>query len=418
MPEPRPITLVGPPTAEDQRAKREALKLWQADRGALIYEWPFLATLAMHLELIPVVDGRVDTACTDGEAIYVNPHLLRTMHENDRMALLAHEAWHCALGHIGRRQGRDPELWNVAVDHEVNALVQHELLELPEGWILFPEWIGEAAEQVYARLADALAADPRRGDGPDLDRGPQADLHLPDDLAELVVRGKVDPDFRPGYVPDLADRWRRRLVAAAQRHGATPGAVPGDLLQRIRELRRPAVPWQRVLRQFATRGFGGRRRWLPPARRHVHRGLYLPSRHQEQVRLTVALDTSGSTVWAMPALMSELVGVVAGFGRYELTVIQCDVAIRSIEVYSPERPLVVDSTRAVDVYGGGGTAFAPVFDRVAEGPPPDALIFLTDGYADDAPERAPGYPVLWALCPYGEPPTKWGQVVRLPADAD
>ncbi|MFC4976714.1 hypothetical protein ACFPTY_19975 [Halomonas beimenensis] len=37
-----------------------------------------------------------------------------------------------------------------------------------------------------------------------------------------------------------------------------------------------------------------RRQWLPPSRRHIHRGLYLPSRYGSHLELTVALDNSGS----------------------------------------------------------------------------------------------------------------------------
>ena len=396
------------PTAADQAAKRDARECWEADRAWLVFNRPFLATLAMHLDIVPVVDGRVKTACTDGERLYVNPYFLDDLSQPDRLFVLAHEIWHCALLHLGREAGRDPRLWNLAIDHEANALLIEDGLEMPADGVFFSNLVGLNAEEVHRLLEEeALATPPVRGR--------LADQHLPADPAALAVTGKVDPDFLPGMRREVLERWPQRLVAAAQQHERTAGAIPGGLRRHLEALRRPSVLWQRVLRQFVTSTFGGERRWLPPGRRHVHRGLYLPSRRQEQVRLVVALDTSGSTVFEIPQFLGELQGIVESFGRYEVTVIQCDQVIQGVDVYTPERPLPVDRGRGeidIDIVGGGGTSFIPVFDWVAEREPPDALVYLTDGWGE-APDRAPGYPMLWALTDDGDRPAGWGQATRI-----
>jgi len=54
----------------------------------------------------------------------------------------------------------------------------------------------------------------------------------------------------------------------------------------------------------------------------------------------------------------------------------------------------------------------PVFDEVREmGLEPEALVYLTDMYGT-FPEKAPGYPVLWASLTDCAPP--WGNFLRLP----
>ena len=42
------------------------------------------------------------------------------------MTILAHEIWHCGMSHFMREHGRieDHEMWNHAIDHEVNSLLE------------------------------------------------------------------------------------------------------------------------------------------------------------------------------------------------------------------------------------------------------------------------------------------------------
>ena len=62
-----------PPSEEDEGEKVVALQDWTDDRMKLLAWRPFIGTLAMNLELIPVVDHRCQTASTDGKRIFFNP---------------------------------------------------------------------------------------------------------------------------------------------------------------------------------------------------------------------------------------------------------------------------------------------------------------------------------------------------------
>ena len=430
-----------PNEAEERDKAQLGVQLEQA-RARLLLDFPFVARLAMHLELVPVVDARVPTAATDGHSAWFNPAFMTDLTDDERLFVLAHEVWHCALGHLGRGEGyEDPERWNVAIDHVVNAMLKAEGLRLPRGAVLFRGWEGAFAEDLYEQLAPPKSPEPpERGedesDDPDSSdewevhdlyrlfdpisvpssRGRLADVHgVPstDDVLrsagtealELVL----DPDYRPAGPPD-PEVWNDRLVAAAQQ---APGAAEGMgevLMWRLEPLREPMVPWQDVLRQFVTSAYGGERRWLPPSRRHVAGGLYLPSRRSDFLKVVVAVDTSGSTTSFLGDFASELVGLLESFGRYELTLICCDEEVRSVREYGPDNPLTVED---LQFEGGGGTDFRPVFEWVeANQAELNVMVFLTDGDGP-APASGPGYPVLWALTPGDEPPASWGQAVQL-----
>ena len=143
-----------PPTEEDEEAKSLALQNWTDDRMKLLVWRPFIGTLAMNLEAIPVVDYRCPTASTDGKRIFFNPHFLNDLTEDERMTILAHEIWHCGLSHFMREHGRieDHEMWNHAIDHEVNSLLEDDGFTIPRSAILYRPYKGESAETVFEAI--------------------------------------------------------------------------------------------------------------------------------------------------------------------------------------------------------------------------------------------------------------------------
>jgi predicted metal-dependent peptidase len=221
----------------------------------------------------------------------------------------------------------------------------------------------------------------------------------------------VDPDFRPGGGERgrVWNDWRTRVIAAAQQVEQRGGTLPDTVRRTLDAHRRPSVPWQRILRQFVHRSRRGRRTWTRPHRRFFGQGIILPGDDGGTLDIAVAIDTSGSTSGCLRDFLSEIRGIVSSHGAYRLRVLVGDATVHSVQEFSPNRPLRPD---ALELTGGGGTDFRPVFEVLARGEPPEALVFLTDGFGE-APEHRPRWPVLWALPAHGDAPARWGQVVRL-----
>lgn len=395
--------------------KLEALRLLEQDRTMLLLDRPFLAVLAMHLDIIPVEDFRCKTMSTDGARVFVNPEFVGSRTPADRLFILAHEVWHCALQHILRGQGRQErgvyldqngetktvDLWNLAIDHEVNSLLVEDGLVLPADAVHFGDCTGLSAEEVYERLVKNLL--PPRG-WPDT-----AGVHDWDDV--VPEDADVDPDFSPLVLPDVLRGWPERVVAAAQQIERRHGTVPAGLARIVAGLRKPVIPWQELLRQYVTADIGDERSWYPCSRRYVHQGLYLPSRRGFRLEVTVAVDTSGSTSAYLPIFAAELWSLLTSFGQFRVRYLECDAYVHTDVVLDQDNP---PPRGDFEFQGGGGTSFVPVFNRLAESEEPTKLlIFLTDGFGD-APEQAPLYPTLWVLCPGGVQPATWGTALRLP----
>ena len=422
-----PPVKVAQPTTEDEAEKARVLKLWEGDRMTLLTWRPFIGILAMHLEIVPVVDHRCRTASTDGRRIFFNPYFIGSLNPDERIAILAHEIWHCGLLHFSREIGRIDEhkAWNFAIDHEVNALLVQDGFILPDGAILYRDHVGESAEQIFDLIAtgdlpmtgmlvdEHYVGRPGGEDGDsddDSSSGWESGPLVEEDGDNITL--KIDPSFIPRRSDDVWKEWRANLKAAAQRCSGR-GIDFGSYSWAIKNLLEPRIHWKELLRQFITPVLGSARQWLPPNRRFITQGLYLPSRRTDQeLKIVIVIDTSGSTMGPLvQEFISEVDSIMRSFGAFELTVIQADAQVCNVDTFTHEESF---NSGDFKLYGGGGTDFWPAFNWVENnmGEPPKALLYMTDGFGP-APDTPPNYPVLWVLNEHGKVPAHWGGMVRI-----
>ena len=90
------------PNAEEEALKAKVRQMMQSDRCRLLEKHPFVGHLAMHLDMIPVIDSRMTTATTDGTRMFMDAEFYSKMDEEERLGIIGHEVWHCALRHFQR----------------------------------------------------------------------------------------------------------------------------------------------------------------------------------------------------------------------------------------------------------------------------------------------------------------------------
>lgn len=490
---------------EDQlkRIKAEISASLSRDRHGLLVHQPFIGNVAMRFDLIPVRDKRCMTACTDSKTIYFSCDFYSKLNDQERKFVLAHEIWHSLTLTFARRQGRDPDLFNVASDMEINNILVGDGAEsggfAPPPDLLYPppKLRGKSAETIYEwllkqqqknNLNNALSGIPKPshsgsgyGDGDsDSDDGNsgnspggksgrknkpgksgdgdekrddsndgrnngklsgQFDKHSYDDEDPSAEEGEegedgkdgksgrgkckgptdqwgevgYDEDFQPGIPADAAERMREAAIAAAQAYAREHGDLPAGVEALVGKLNKPEISWREYLSQFVSQSYGGKRQWLPPARRHLYNDMYFQSRRNERIKGVVAIDTSGSCVGDLPKFFGELKGLIDSFGSYELTVIEADAAVDHVEIYDDaNNPLELEDASQIVFHGGGGTDYGPVFQYVEDnGLDPDFLIYLGDGYASMSYDKQPKYPVMWLITKDGSFDfCDWGKKIR------
>lgn len=364
----------------------------QRARIRLALSRPFLASAVLRLPLVRVADSQwCRTAATDGYHVFYNPDWIAELDAASLRGLLAHEVLHVVFGHGDRRQGRDPERWNIACDHAINLLLLEQGFRLPADGLADREFSGLSAEQIYEKLQAPRARLGRRY------------YHTHDDAGAVPDIGNdlVDPNHpavRPLRLPSAPDPERLREIraelmadAAAKFHG--DGA--GQFQVEIGALGRARIDWRALLRAWLTDRVKSDWSTMPFNKKLLHRGLYFPSLGVEAPgEVVFAIDTSGSMDdITLAGLVDELRAFRETF-PCRVVLLQADAAIQEVREFGEMDGLEVPPR--LQIKGRGGTNFCPVFQWVAQQAPEAIVIYATDGFGQ-FPERAPPNAVLWLL---------------------
>lgn len=260
-----------------------------------------------------------------------------------------------------------------------------------------PSDVGGGSQQGAGADQDG---DPQEGAGSGTAEGEESDDGEPIAGTEGKLIGDIldaEPDSE-GKTGEIEANWDvlvRQAINVAKAHEA--GNMPGYLQRIAEENAKPKVDWRDVLRRFVSPSSTQRSTWARPSRRFVSSGLFLPGNVTDGVNHVVwAVDTSGSMDdVALAQCRGELQAALDEGVVDKLTVIYCDTAVRHVVEFARGDQLVFDAV------GGGGTAFAPVFDYLRnEGIDAAGVVYFTDldcysfGTESDCP-------VLWAA--YGDP---------------
>ena len=407
--------------------KTTASEILSSVRQELLDRQPFVGSISMNLNIVPVRDKRLDTACTDGNSVYFDIDFLSRLSNEERVFVLAHEVWHCVLTHFLRRECRDANLWNYATDLEVNQLLAKDgMAVLKEA--LMPDRMPTplekdlSAEDYYITLLEEMKGNESKKNSSDGEPksskggkknpcGGQFDKHFGEgdeleqenDEVKTDKYGKVgyDKDFRPGQgksYEQAADDIRKATVAGAQYEKNVRGTVPGHHSAIVDEILNPEIDWKEQLICQITSTMENKTNWNTPNRRFAYSGTYLPSHAGESLRLVVGVDTSASCSDSLAKFLSEIQGMVSQFEGYEIHLIQCDTEVKDYTVYDESNIFDLAST-PVEMKGFGGTILKPIFDYISENEiETDQVVIFTDGECDTFKEEdAPEFPVTWVI---------------------
>ena len=312
--------------------------------------------------------------------IYLNP--ATPLEPEERKFVLAHEYLHAGLRHDSRGRGRDPLLWNIACDFVINGwLKEMQVGVMPVSALYAKEYEGLSAESIY----DSLFMDIRSA------------------MKQITFRGYGKGDVMTGTDGNLLpgaggrkalspglDVWLREALAQGldwqiKQNGR--GYLPLGLVEEIRALSMPPIPWDVKLAEWFEEHF-------PPIQ--VHHSYARPSRRQsstpdiprpgkvirEEDQWTatfgVVLDTSGSME---KKLLGKALGSIAGYAQARevswVRVVFCDAQAYDAGYLAPG-----EIAGRVEVTGRGGTVLQPAirFLEEAKDFPPDApILIITDG---------------------------------------
>lgn len=258
---------------------------------------PYLSTALMRFPLVQA-DGIIETICTDGYHIFWSESFIDSLTDAELRGVLAHELMHVITQSADRRQERDKHLWNLATDYAINQVLVSCGFRLPGGALLSPLYRDLSAERIYELLEhkgsdnppplhsggsqgqnkqrkDSRGRNKQREDSDECvlkDVGEDVlDPNSPEATRLRTLTGIEMPDEQE--VDEAVEATRLETLKALRSAGITGGSLE-SLLQGSKISR---IDWRTLLAEWMYDRIRDDWSTWPPSKKHICRGLYLPS---------------------------------------------------------------------------------------------------------------------------------------------
>lgn len=352
-------------------------------RVGLLLRHPFFGNLATRMKMVEASDW-CQTLATDGRNFYFNLGFVNQLNPKECEFGFAHEVLHNVFDHIGRREGRDPQLSNIAADYATNQILKDERIgTVPSIIKIFQDdkYRGKSYEEIYNDLYD-------KADKIDISQlGELLDEHLDGegdsedgdgDGGDGNQQGKGRPKLTAEEKKQIRDEIKEAMVAAAQSAGA--GRMPGAIARMIKDFTEPKMDWRQLLRMNIQSILKSNFSFARPNRKSMHSGAILPGMmNEETIDVSVAIDMSGSISDAMAKdFLSEVKGIMDEYQDFKLDLWCFDTQVYNYAKFTGDS---ADDIMSYDVKGGGGTDFDANWEFMKENDiQPKKFIMFTDGY--------------------------------------
>ena len=350
-------------------------------RVGLLLRHPFFGNLATRMQLIDASEW-CSTLATDGRNFYYNNGFVHKLTPKEAEFGFGHEVLHNVFDHMGRREGRDPTLSNIAADFAANQILKDERIGMfPSFMKCFQDdkYRGKSYEEIYSELYD-------KAEKIDMSAlGELLDEHLDDNEdgeggedGDKEGKGKGRPKLSAEEKKAIRDEMKEAIVAAAQAAGA--GRVPVGIQRMITDFTEPRMDWRQILRMQIQSIYKSNYSFNRPNRKSQHCGAILPGMmNEETIDVSVAIDMSGSISDTMAKdFISEVKGIMDEYKDFKLDLWCFDTEVYNYARFSGDN---ADDIMSYEVKGGGGTDFDANYEFMKrEDINPKKFIMFTDGY--------------------------------------
>jgi predicted metal-dependent peptidase len=370
--------------AELDEMRKDVLDRIIIARVGLLLRHPFFGNMATRLK-IQAADEWCPTAAVDGRNLYFNTQFFNAMNNKEIEFVIAHEILHCVFDHLGRRDERNPMLYNIAADYIVNnLLVRDRIGEKPSIVDCFQDfkYEGWTSEEVYEELFKEAE---KNGQEFLEQLGEMLDEHLDlegDGTEEDNKDGKGRPKYSKAEMDQIKDEIKEAMIQASQTAGA--GNTPAGVQRIIQQLTEPKINWRELLRQQIQSTIKSDYTFARPSRKGWHTGAILPGMNfQDTIDICITLDMSGSIGDAQAKdFLGEIQGIMDEYKDYKIKLWCFDTAVYNEQDFSADDG---DALTDYEILGGGGTDFMVNWQYMKDNDiQPKKFIMFTDGYAWDS----------------------------------
>ncbi len=368
------------------------LKLTKA-KSQLTSKHPYFGMLASRLK--HEENPKIDSFASNGERFIYNPLYIEQRSMDELFFILTNCVMHHILSHSQRKLDRKGYLWQLATDYAINSMLKKNKFKIPEGANFNNDFRNMYAEEIYEVLEKQIK---EQSGNDSFDEAKLLDSFIKNNKGDSSIFKKIkDIDSKLGDQWDYAANLAREV---ANKKSSTPLGME----RFAKKIKTNNIDWKFELYNAINRHMRNNYAFMPPNKKHIYRGVALPSLASDTLSLIVAIDTSGSIKEdVLGAFIGEFKSIMQNFPSVSIELLIADAKVHSH--YS----FIGGDKMDFALKGGGGTDYRPVFEYVdANLPMSSMLLYFTDGEGI-FPRIPPAYEVIWALSqnknkiPFGRP---------------
>jgi len=367
-------------------------KISQA-KAKLLVDYPYFGTLASKLELD--VNENIEAFKCDGKKLEYNDDYLANLKIEELEFILANGAMHKSLAHEARQNNRSAWLWQMATDMAINDMLVENGMSMPYGAQYRKRFAGMYAEEIYAELKGDILRD---DEGLEYEADDAGDVEQNETKSSQEIQEEILQEqlFAEEAISLLEQEFKK-------------GEAPLSIERFFTLNYEGQVDWRNELQSALDRYFRDDYTLLPPSKKLLYSGIYLPSTISQTFRLVIVVDSSGSVDEALlDTFLSEVNFLMTLVQNYQIELLICDDRVHSHRTfYSGDR-------LQADLKGNGGTDFRAAFRYVQEHFDDVKLLLYFTDLDGVFPSQEPSYEVRWVSQNRSDVP--FGTLIQLRED--
>ena len=386
------------------------LKISKA-KAKLLVNYPLFGTIASKLELI--LNNDIQSFKSDGIKLEYNSDFFHNLEISQMEFVFANGAMHASLAYESRKNNRSGWLWQLATDYAINDMLVENGMDRPNEAHYSKRFEGMYAEEIYAQLKDdILSGDVNLESSNESNQSSEvngleesslcnnSNKETSNQIKQTQLNQKLQKQDSQQQIQseELFEEFAKAIFEAEIKNGEI---IQG--IDRFFSLNyNGKIDWRDKLKIAIDRFYKDDYILIPPNKKFLHLGIYLPSCKTQRFKLVIAVDSSGSVDEELLNLfLSELNFLMNMISNYQIELLVCDDKIQSHKTFYSGDIL------EVDLKGGGATDFRPVFEFIEDNIIDIKLLLYFTDLDGIFPEVNPNYEVKWVCLkekhtPFGE----------------
>ncbi len=359
----------------------DASTLLTKAKSQLTSKHPYFGMLASRLK--HEENSAIDYFASNGKRFIYNPAYIESLHMDELFFILTNCVMHHILAHNQRKLNRKGVLWQLATDYAINNMLAKNKLKIPKGANYNKEYKNMYSEEIYEILKVEFA-----------EQNGTSSYDDAQNLANFVKEKGGDSSIFKNFEKmeeKEEDEWDY-AASLAKEVGNKNSSTPLGLERFAKKIKANDIDWKFELYNAINRHMRNNYAFMPPNKKHIYRGVALPSLTSDTLSLIIAIDTSGSIREdILGAFIGEFKSIMQNFPAVSIELLIADAKVHSHHTFMGGEEM------DFPLKGGGGTDYRPTFEYIdANIPMSSMLLYFTDGEGI-FPRIPPAYEVIWAL---------------------